>query len=191
MHIKEQKKELRKRIKELKKAVSAGELKRQSQAIQEKVISSEQFKKAKHILLYWALPDEVDTKKILNEWHKKKQLFLPVIKGNDLDIVLFEGEDKMVPDAKYGIPEPVGEKVEDEGIIDLVVVPGMAFDKQNNRLGRGAGYYDRILKRLINATKAGLAFDFQYIETIPVEPHDIKMDMVFTFNSDRSSVTGD
>ena len=61
MHIKEQKKELRKRIKELKKAVSAGELKRQSGIIQEKIINSEYFKNSEHILLYWALPDEADT----------------------------------------------------------------------------------------------------------------------------------
>jgi 5-formyltetrahydrofolate cyclo-ligase len=180
MHIKEQKKELRKRIKELKKAVSAGELKRQSGIIQEKIINSEYFKNSEHILLYWALPDEADTKQILQKWFRKKNLYLPVIKGSDLEIVPFEGEDKMIPDIKYGIPEPAGEALEDESLIDVVVVPGMAFDKNNNRLGRGAGYYDRILRRLKHSTKIGLAFDFQFLYSIPVEEHDIRMNMVIT-----------
>jgi len=180
MRIEEKKKELRKRIKELKKTVPAGELKRQSRIIQEKVITSEYFKNSEHILLYWALPDEVDTKQILREWFRKKKLYLPVIKGDDLNIVPFEGEDKMIPDAKYGIPEPAGTKLEDESVIELIIVPGVAFDRQNNRLGRGAGYYDRILKRLSNTTKAGLAFDFQLLDNIPTETHDIKMDIVIS-----------
>jgi len=180
MHIKEQKKELRKQIKELKKAVSAGELKRQSGIIQEKIINSEYFKNSEYILLYWALPDEADTKQILQKWFRKKKLYLPVIKGNDLNIVPFEGEDKMIPNAKYGIPEPTGVKLEDESVIDLIIVPGVAFDKDNNRLGRGAGFYDRILKRLNSKITIGLAFDFQILNAIPVEPHDIRMDLVIS-----------
>ncbi len=180
MHLKEQKKELRKRIKELKKTVPAGELKRQSGIIQEKVINSGYFKNSEHILLYWALPDEADTKQILQKWFNKKKLYLPVIKGSDLNIVPFEGEDKMIPEAKYGIPEPTGAKLDDESLIDLIIVPGVAFDKFNNRLGHGAGYYDRILKRLKHSIKTGLAFDFQILSRIPTEPHDIKMDIVMT-----------
>ncbi len=178
--MKSRKKALRKKIKELKDNIPEKELDKQSVSIKEKLTSLPEFRNAVHILLYWSLPDEVDTKQILREWFKKKNLYLPVISGNDLKIVAFEGEDKMIPDAKYGIPEPVGEKLKDESLIDLVIVPGIAFDKQNNRLGRGAGYYDRILKRLKNSTKAGFAFDFQLIDKIPVEPHDIKMDMVIS-----------
>jgi 5-formyltetrahydrofolate cyclo-ligase len=180
MNLKEHKKEIRNRIKKLKKAVSAEELKRQSEMIREKVIGSATFKNAEHILLYWPLPDEVDTRTILNTFKDKKHLYLPVIKGDDLEIFLYEGEEKMVPGEKYGIPEPAGKKIEDESLIDLVIVPGVAFDKQNNRLGRGAGYYDRILKRLPGSKKTGLAFNFQIIDEIPVETHDIRMDEVIT-----------
>ena len=185
MHLKKQKKELRKRIKELKNSVSNGELERQSEIIRQKLVSSPDFQNARHIMLYWSLPDEVDTKPVLQEWFRKKNLYLPVIKGDDLEIVPFEGEDKMIPDPKYGIPEPSGNALENEKLIDVVVVPGMAFDKSHNRLGRGAGYYDRILKRLKHSTRIGLAFDFQYLNSIPVEQHDIRMDMIITI-SDQS-----
>ncbi|NPA35943.1 MAG: 5-formyltetrahydrofolate cyclo-ligase [Chlorobi bacterium] len=180
MPLKDQKKAIRKRIKELKKAASPEELKKQSRIIQEKVMQSEHFKDSEHILLYWPLPDEVDTKEILNEFKDSKKLYLPVIKGDDLEIYLFEGDDKMVPGEKYGIPEPAGKKIEDETLIELVIVPGVAFDKENNRLGRGAGYYDRILIRLPRSRKTGLAFNFQIVDKIPAEPHDIRMDEVIT-----------
>jgi len=180
MDLTSEKKKLRKHIKEIKNSFSKEELDRQSLLIQEKLMSLPEFQRTEHILLYKALPDEVDTNLILKQWHKKKHLYLPVIKGDDLEIVPFEGEDKMGPEKKYGILEPTGKKLEDEGLIELVIVPGVAFDKQNNRLGRGKGYYDRILKRLPNAWKTGLAFGFQVLNNLPAEPHDIKMDEIIS-----------
>ena len=64
--------------------------------------------------------------------------------------------------------------------IELVVVPGMAFDKQGHRLGRGKGYYDRLLPKLTNAYKLGVCFPYQYIEEVPTDEHDIRMDEVLT-----------
>ncbi len=175
-----EKKKIRKLIREQKKRTPKDELKRQSRLIQEKLMALPEFQNAGHILLYNALPDEVDTKDILTRWYEKKKLYLPVIKGDDLEIVPYEGEERMVAEKIYGIPEPIGKKLQDESPIDLIVIPGMAFDSRNNRLGRGKGYYDRILKRLPDVPKIGLAFDFQMIEQVPAEPHDVKMDMILT-----------
>lgn len=61
--------------------------------------------------------------------------------------------------------------------IDVILVPGVAFDAYGNRLGRGKGYYDKILKQT-NAYKIGVCFDFQFIENVPTEVHDVKMDKV-------------
>ena len=59
-------------------------------------------------------------------------------------------------------------------------MPGVAFDRKGNRMGRGRGFYDRMLKSTPNALKFGVAFDFQLLDDIPVEPHDVKMDRVIT-----------
>ncbi|MCT4589401.1 MAG: 5-formyltetrahydrofolate cyclo-ligase [Carboxylicivirga sp.] len=173
-----EKKALRQKIRELKKQLNATERMRQSDHIQLQLEQRIEFIKARKILLYWAISDEVPTQGIINSWYQEKEIYLPVIHNKDLKIVKYEGEQSMVPDEKYGIPEPTGEEVNDETLIDLVIVPGVAFDKQNNRMGRGAGYYDRILNRLVHASKIGLAFDIQMVEQVPVEAHDIKMDMV-------------
>ena len=182
-----EKKKVRELIRKRKKDTPKDELKRQSKLIQEELMALPEFQNAVHILLYNALPDEVDTKDILIRWYEKKKLYLPVIKGDDLDIVPYDGEERMVAEKAYGIPEPIGKKLHDESLIDLIVIPGMAFDSRNNRLGRGKGYYDRILKRLPDVPKIGLAFNFQVLKQIPSEPHDVKMDLVLTAGAAQSN----
>lgn len=174
------KKELRCKIKQLKKELQEEVKQREKSIVNEELEQYSSFNEATHILMYWAMADEMPTREFILKWYQHKKIYLPVVKGDDLEIFLFEGEDSLVAGKKYGIPEPIGEKLLDESMIDLVIVPGMAFDNQNNRMGRGAGYYDRILKRLTKAKKVGLAFSFQLIDEVPVEPHDIPMDIVIS-----------
>lgn len=176
----QEKKVLRQEIKQLKKQLSESEALRQVKSIYQQLVENDLFKKANHILLYWSLPDEVPTPEFILNFCQQKNIYLPVINGNDLDIVLFDGVKSLVSGDKYGIPEPSGVKVNDESIIQLVIVPGVAFDNKGNRMGRGAGYYDRILNRLLKAKKVALAYDFQIVEEVPVEPHDIKMDAIIS-----------
>jgi len=176
------KKELRHHIKSLKKEFSTQAQKKQAIAIHSNLEASSFFINARHVLFYWAMSDEVATKQIINKWHIHKAIYLPVIDGDNLKIVQYTGKDCLVPGDKYGIPEPNGPTLANEDLIDLVIVPGVAFDSNNNRMGRGAGYYDRILKRLPQAKKIAFAFDFQIIDQVPVEPHDIKMDLVISAN---------
>ncbi|WP_439184460.1 5-formyltetrahydrofolate cyclo-ligase [Carboxylicivirga taeanensis] len=172
------KKELRRQIRQLKNTFTAAERSLQGQLIQNKLEAASSFKNANSILLYWAMDDEVPTRTLIDKWYQKKAIYLPVINGDDLKIVRYQGEDSLVKGDKYGIPEPAGPAIDNEADIELVIVPGVAFDTANNRMGRGAGYYDRILNRLPNAQKIGLAFEFQMVEQVPVEDHDIKMDWV-------------
>ena len=176
------KKELRQHIKTLKKEFSDREQTKQTIAIHTSLEESDAFINARHVLFYWAMSDEVATEQIINNWHTHKAIYLPVIDGDNLKIVQYTGNDCLVPGDKYGIPEPNGPTLANEDLIDLVIVPGVAFDSNNNRMGRGAGYYDRILKRLPQAKKIAFAFDFQIIDQVPVEPHDIKMDLVISAN---------
>lgn len=173
-----EKKELRKAIKALKQQLNESEAARQTESIFNQLEGNGLFCDAGNILFYWSMADEVLTHSFILKYYQSKNIYLPVIRGNDLDIVLFTGEDCLIPGAKYGIPEPSGERISDESIIDMVVVPGVAFDRSGNRMGRGAGYYDRILKRVPQAKKVALAYDFQMVGRVPVEPHDIPMDHV-------------
>ena len=81
----------------------------------------------------------------------------------------------------YGIEEPIGDVVKDYDRIELAIIPGVGFDLQGNHLGRGKGYYDRLLPKL-KAYKIGICFQFQVIEPIPFESFDIPMDEVWTEN---------
>jgi 5-formyltetrahydrofolate cyclo-ligase len=173
-----EKKELRRQIRQLKNQLNRTERQAQGELIQQKLEASESFQNASSILLYWAMADEVPTQAIVNKWYKEKAIYLPVINGDDLKIVRYLGGQSLVPGDKYGIPEPKGDAITNEEVIELVIVPGVAFDCNYNRMGRGAGYYDRILRRIPMAYKIGLAFDFQMVERVPVEPHDIKMDEI-------------
>ncbi len=136
------------------------------------------FKKAKIVLLYHSLEDEVNTHKFIEKWSLHKQIILPVVVGNNLELRPYTGDSGLKIGA-FGIEEPTGMIFKDYEAIDLVVVPGVAFDHAGNRLGRGKGYYDRLLSH-IPAFKIGICFPFQFIENVPSEPLDIRMDTIIT-----------
>ena len=78
----------------------------------------------------------------------------------------------------YNIMEPTGELFVDYASIDLAVIPGVAFDREGNRMGRGKGYYDRLLPKLRSTYKIGICLPFQLVERVPTDEHDVKMDEV-------------
>lgn len=172
-----EKKELRQYIRQQKKLRTPEELAQQSIAIMQKLAVHPLFVKAQRVMLYASLPDEVQTLDFVQEWCTKKQVILPTVVGDDIIPVEMRAEDSMrVGD--YNILEPDSEPY--EGPLDLIVVPGMAFDREGHRLGRGKGYYDRFLALYPDVPTIGLCFDFQYVEQIPVEPHDKLVDCVLT-----------
>ena len=81
---------------------------------------------------------------------------------------------------QFGIGEPTGPEFTELDKVEMIVVPGVAFDRQNNRMGRGRGFYDRLLKSTPNAVKVGVAFHFQMVPEVPTEPFDIPMDAVLS-----------
>lgn len=137
------------------------------------------FRAASTVLLYHSLKDEVDTHAFIRKWSRKKRILLPVVVGDDLELRIYTGPDDMAIGA-YGIDEPTGELFTDYAAIDFIAVPGVAFDRSGNRLGRGKGYYDRLLPRIPSAYKAGICFPFQLVEEVPAEAFDIRMDEVIT-----------
>ena len=174
----EEKKEIRKQIRFLKARTSQEERELFSKQLQRKLENHQRFKSAKTLLLYSALPDEPDTKSLMRKWIDKKTILLPVVVGQDLVLKVYKGED-MMDQGAFGIEEPQGNVFSDYDSIDLAIIPGVAFDRALNRLGRGRGYYDRLLAHPdFRAYKMGYCFPFQMVDNVPTEPHDYKMDEI-------------
>ncbi|MEE0085055.1 MAG: 5-formyltetrahydrofolate cyclo-ligase, partial [Paludibacteraceae bacterium] len=168
--------ELRKLVKTRIKNMTEEEKKKESEDVMMKLENTQQFKSAKTILLFHSLPDEVCTHELIEKYASKKKILLPVIDGEKWHIREYKGDLKT---GEYNIQEPTGGNYYDYGSIDLVVVPGVCFDKDKGRVGRGKGYYDRILKE-IKAFKIGICFDCQLLSKVPADEWDVKMDQVMT-----------
>lgn len=171
------KKELRAQIKVLKKQHTKEQRMEQSERILAKLEQHPDFVKAEKIMLYNALPDEVQTLEFLKKWHLRKTIILPTVVGDDIIPVEYAKETTFAV-GDFNILEPQNEPY--TGEFDLMVVPGVAFDRKGNRLGRGKGYYDRFLSQHLEVKRIGLCFDFQLVDEVPAEPFDIRMDEVIS-----------
>ena len=171
------KKELRNTIKTLKKQHTKEQLLEQSEIILSKLEQHPDFQEAHIVMIYSALPDEVQTQAFLEKWRHKKKIILTTVVGDDIiPVELAENTGFAVGD--FNILEPQNEPY--TGDYDLIVVPGVAFDRNGNRIGRGRGYYDRFLCKHLNVKRIGICFDFQLVDEVPTEPNDIKMDEVIS-----------
>lgn len=171
------KRELRQQIRMQKRRLSAVEMAVMSEDICSKVLALASWQEAGTLLLYYPLPDEVDVRLLIKDaFESGKKVLLPVVKGDELELHLYEGEASLKEGA-FGIMEPMGPlfapKHYDE--IELAVIPGVAFDSAGHRLGRGKGYYDRLLPNLKAAKLMGICFPFQFLDEVPAEAHDISV----------------
>lgn len=183
------KSQLRREVRSIGKQLSASVRDQQSQEIIRLLEDLPVFQRARVVLIYAALPDEVQTAPFLQRWYKRKQLLLPVVVGNELEVRRFSGVEAMAV-GSLGILEPTGaEAFTDFSAIDLAIIPGVAFTRDGKRLGRGKGYYDRLLAHpaFRKVYKIGVALSHQIVSDLPTEPHDISLDFVLTASSDTST----
>lgn len=171
---------LRSYIRIQKKRHTSEQLDTQSERIMEALESTPQFRQAQTVMLYSSLPDEVRTTAFIEKWRNLKRVILPTVVGDDIVPV------ELTPDTPFAvgdfnIMEPQNRPY--TGGYDLIVVPGMAFDRAGNRLGRGKGYYDRFLSQHPGVPKIGICFDFQLVGAVPTEANDIRMDEVLAVES--------
>lgn len=172
-----QKNEIRTHIKALKKRLDEQTKAETASAVFALLESCPEFQNAHKILVYHALPDELPTQDFLQQWADGKQLYLPRVNGEELDILLYSQES--LHKGAFNILEPDGNECTDVETLDLIIVPAVAFDRRGNRLGRGKGFYDRLLQKA-KCPKIGIAYHFQLLDEIPAEPHDIPMDKIIT-----------
>ncbi|MDE7347857.1 MAG: 5-formyltetrahydrofolate cyclo-ligase [Muribaculaceae bacterium] len=172
-----EKSEIRRKIKNLRMMLSEMEKASAADEVFAKLEKTAAFMMAENILMYHSLPDELSTLRFLKKWHDRKRFFLPRVNGVNLDILPYE--ETRLELGSFHIEEPTGDDVIDVDDIELMVIPAVAFDRKGNRLGRGKGFYDRLLASS-KATKIGVGYEFQLFDSIPAEPHDVAMDMIIT-----------
>lgn len=154
------------------------------ESIYNKLINSEAYKRANTIFAFVSFKSEVDTHKIIRyALEDGKTICVPRIESKQKGLEIFKIEDfEQLKKGYFGILEPVESCPEaDSKELDLILMPGVAFDRQGGRLGYGAAFYDRFLSKLDKKVdKIALAYHFQILDNIPMDEHDVRIDGVIT-----------
>ncbi len=172
-----EKREIRRKIKNIRTMLTALEKAKAAREVFDRLEQTAAFLLSDHILMYHSLPDELSTIEFLKKWDGKKKFYLPRVNGVNLEILPYN-ESKLELGA-FHIEEPTGDNPVSPDDIELMIIPAVAFDRTGNRLGRGKGFYDRLLAES-KAHKIGVGYEFQLLDEIPHEEHDVPMDMVIT-----------
>ncbi len=175
------KKEIRELNKAARSKMSRTEVGSKSALIAKTFLESELYKKAQRIMLYMPLGNEVDTKEIIKAaFVADKAVAFPITEKTSGIITPYYAEpETLFEKGNFSIMEPKNTAPADASKFDIVLVPGIAFDKNGNRVGFGKGCYDMFFKE-VDAVKVGVCYDFQICEEIPADEHDIKMDFLLT-----------
>ena len=174
------KKELRTKAIAARDTLSPGKRTAKSREIEERLFSLSEFKSARVILFFASFRSEVDTGPMIRRALAfGKRVVLPKVKGAELVLHEISDLDKDVSPGAWGIPEPHEPRPVMLEELDLIIVPGAAYDKQGNRVGYGAGFYDKLLSAFKKMTVA-LAFELQIMPNVPTEMHDIPIKKIVT-----------
>ncbi len=180
------KEELRKKILLKRNQLESDEVDRLSQGIVSKFTALKTYQQAGNVMLYLDFRNEVKTGPLIEKMlQDKKQVLIPVTDPSDYSLIVSELIDpqKDLFPSKFGMMEPNKDTLRpvDPNIIDLVLVPGLVFDKNGYRIGFGAGYYDRFLPTLDpHVPLVSLAYELQIVDVVPKEPHDVPVHMIVT-----------
>lgn len=177
------KKQLRQEMRLKRSTLTESSRIKSSHKIISRLIENPIYQNSKTIMAYSSMPEEIQLKELFDDaFANDKSLSIPLIisKGTMRPVFLPTVEDLVEGD--FGILTVRKDKRQfvefDE--IDCIIVPGVAFDRNGNRLGLGGGYYDRFLNQVERAKRIALAFDFQIVDEVPNEPHDEKVDLIIT-----------
>lgn len=170
---------LRKIIKERKATASVTEHRQWSAVICHKLLHHPRITNAQTVLLYYPLPDEPDIRDLIQQLQRQgKRVLLPEVTGPETMVLRVYHGEKSLTDGALGTLYPTGEEFILYDEITTAIIPGVAFDHNGNRMGRGKGYYDRFLLNINNAYLIGTCFPYQLVDEIPIEPTDIPMNEV-------------
>ena len=167
-------------ITEKRNSLAKEDIGEKSEKIQDRLFSLLQYGKSKTVMFFVSFNSEVSTHGMIREALKSKIVVVPKVADNEIEPSVIIDFDNLVPSGKFGILEPIEAMKIAYKNIDLILVPGIAFDMEGHRIGYGFGYYDKLLAKVPKAVKIGLAFDFQVVDKIPSEAHDVSVDFIVT-----------
>ena len=172
------KKLLRKQIRERKRAMTEAEIDGKSAILGVKFLSSELYRNAKTVYGYLPYNQEVRTVPMLEQALRDgKRVAVPKVYGDTMRFIYLE--DMAAVECGYaGIPEPIADEPVADDPTALVLMPGLAFDPRGHRIGYGGGFYDRFLQQEPDHPTLALCYDFQMLEQLDTEEHDIPVDCV-------------
>lgn len=169
---------LREKYIKIRKSQELSKIKKSSEKIIENLKCLDDFKVSRKILFYISFDNEVNTHEIIKDTLNKKIIGVPIIKNNKVNFVILK--DFLDTEAnKFGILEPRIKKRINIENVDIIIVPGIVFDKRGHRIGYGNGYYDVFLEKT-KALKIGLCYDFCLLDNISNLKHDMPVDIVIT-----------
>ena len=172
------KQELRNKIKALKRAMTQQEIEEKSQALGRLFLASDAYKKARTIYGYLPYNQEVRTTAMLQKaLEDGKRVAVPKCYGEEMRFIYLDDLSK-VEKGYCNIPEPIADGPIADDPTALVLMPGLAFDPQGHRMGYGGGFYDKFLAAEPNHPTLALCYDFQMLEHLETESHDIPVDFV-------------
>jgi len=174
------KKSLRKQAAEARGSLSPEARESKSREIGKRLFSLPEFKAASAVMFFASIRSEVDTLPMIrHSLALGKRTILPKVKGKDLALFEIRDVENDVAPGVWGIPEPREILPVTIHEVDFMIVPGLAFDLNGNRLGYGAGFYDKILP-LYKKETAALAFEIQIVPEVPISALDIPVKMIVT-----------
>ena len=172
------KKELRRYIRLRKEAMTEREIFDKSQVLTERFLKTDAYKKATTIYGYLSYNQEVRTEAILEQaLTDGKRVAVPKVFGDEMLFIYISGLDQIAAGYK-GIPEPVADGPVADDLNALVLMPGIAFDKNGGRIGYGGGFYDKFLATEPDHKTVALCYDFQVVDDLPMEEFDIPVNQV-------------
>ncbi|MCP4590326.1 MAG: 5-formyltetrahydrofolate cyclo-ligase [bacterium] len=178
------KRDLRQRLRKILAAIPPDKIKPRSAACCKLLIGQREYRKAEIIMVFLSLPSELDTTPlVLRAWQDRKRVVAPKVSWEQKRMMPIEIRSLTddLAETSLEIREPVAGVPIPVSMIDLVIVPGLGFDAQGNRLGRGRGFYDRFLAHPdFRAVKCAVTFEEQLCREIPSDPLDVRVDMVVT-----------
>lgn len=180
------KESLRLSMRAKRQSLSAPEKEGKDKKLQLGLMASDLWQNAQSIALYASLPEEANTWFLLAEaWRQAKTVYLPKVTPHEKGFMEFYkcASPSELRKGNFAIFEPQNEQCCEPNLkVDLMIIPGLAFDLKGDRLGYGGGYYDRYLAKNPNCAKfyLGFAYAFQILESLTVHEHDQKMSGLFT-----------
>ena len=174
------KKALRSQIKEQKRQMTAHQIESASQCLTELFVATEQYRQAKTVYGYLPYNQEVRTTGLLQRaLQEGKRVAVPKIYGDEMRFIYLD-DLSLVEKSSFGIPEPIADEPVADDPTALVLMPGLAFTKRGDRMGYGGGYYDKFLANEPHHPTVALCYDFQIVDRIPTDDHDIPVDIVLS-----------